>query len=830
MQHYPQQNLPVEALFEPLAAALSSKGQFIVEAPPGAGKSTALPLFLLLECKLPGQIILLEPRRIAARNIARYLAQQIGEPLGEQIGYRMRGEGKESKKTRLLVVTEGVLTRMLQSDPELKGVSLVIFDEFHERSLHADLGLALCLEVQQVYNENLKLMVMSATLNSDALLSLMPDAIALRSEGRSYPIQYHYQSVARDRNWAQNFAALCIEVFNTYEGSILVFLPGAAEIKALAQRLAYLESETSSVHCLYGQLTLVEQQAAISAPAAGHRKLVLSTNIAETSLTIEGVHLVIDSGQERYAQWHSKSSSMHLSTRLICRDSATQRAGRAGRLKAGHCFRAYTQVQFDHQPAHTTPAIERSDLSELCLELASWGASSEQLAWMSPPPQSAIKRANVLLRQLGLLKTDGQVSHAGRRAMLLPISLRFAAMLVLVHSQLESSALLRRAIHIVVTLESDTRLDGLSLSQRIRHFTQLSSKAKQSSHRLERQLLRHFELDESTKQDASIDGVLLSFAFIDRIAMNRGDGVLSSSAGFGAEIKDWQQLSSSEQADYAANIIIDMYWPEGRSQATASLLCPLSLTQLEQYRPGLIQNQERCFWDQQLQKVVARTGRYLGQLCLESKAGGLISPAASQRCVIEYWQQQAWSKLPISKPALSYLDRALKAKTWFELDDWPALDPVHLHATMEQWLAPFIDGVTSYKSLQKLDWLSIIKALLSWTQQQQLEQLLPLRYKAPSGRSHVIDYSGENAKVSLKLQEVFGEPSSPLLGNKIGITLELLSPAQRPLQLTQDLASFWKNAYPSVKKEMRGRYPKHPWPDDPSTAVASHLTKKKLAL
>lgn len=420
--------LPVTQIFLDLLASLSNKQQFIVCAPPGAGKSTALPLMLLQQAKLKGKIILLEPRRLAARNIAEFLASQLGESVGERVGYQMRGDKRHSSQTQLLVVTEGILTRLIQQDPELDGVAMVIFDEFHERSIHADLGLALSLEVQQAFNPELKLMIMSATLESDALSKLLPEAQILESQGRSFPITYSYHTIKRDWQWSERFAQLVAKAMAEQSGSVLAFLPGNAEIRQVEQHLRPLLSAEYQLHSLYGKLSLAEQQAAIRPAQYGKHKIVLATNIAETSLTIDGISCVVDSGLERQASYHANSGTTRLQTKMICKASAIQRAGRAGRLQAGHCYRAYSEEQLNHRPFAASPEITRSELSRLVIELLHWGANASELQWLDIPPSAHLGQAKQLLSDLALLK-DGRLSDRAEQLNSSGVGPRMLAML-----------------------------------------------------------------------------------------------------------------------------------------------------------------------------------------------------------------------------------------------------------------------------------------------------------------------------------------------------------------------------------------------------------------
>ncbi|WP_163133240.1 ATP-dependent helicase HrpB [Agarivorans sp. Alg241-V36] len=816
--------LPVTQIFPDLLVGLATRQQFIVCAPPGAGKSTALPLMLLQQAGLDGKIILLEPRRLAARNIAEFLASQLGEAVGERVGYQMRGDNRQSAKTQLLVVTEGILTRLIQSDPELSGVAMVIFDEFHERSIHADLGLALSLEVQQAFNPELKLMIMSATLESDALSKLLPDAQLLESQGRSFPITYSYHSIKRDWQWSEQLAQLVTKALTEQTGSVLVFLPGNAEIRQVEQQLRPNLSAEQELHSLYGKLGLAEQQAAIRPALPGKRKVVLATNIAETSLTIDGISCVIDSGLERQASYHASSGTTRLQTKMICKASAIQRAGRAGRLQAGHCYRAYSEEQLNHRPFAASPEITRSELSRLVIELMQWGADAGELQWLDMPPKAHLGQAKQLLSELQLLKND-RLSERAEHLSNSGVGPRMLAMLDQAQTwqqQTNVNGLLWRACQLAALLDNNSshKSDQISQAQ-----AELAGAAKQQYQQQLKQLAQRFKVKPASDIDAKWDGLLLAQAFPDRIALKRQGRSYTCSGGFGLELHEQQH----HLAKLDAMVVCDLYWPEGRNQGKVALACELDLSELKTLQTERFSTQLHCQWSETAKRIVAEKQQRLGALVLSAQAAEQLEPELVAKAWLEQIERKGFSWLPLNDKTRAWLERTRCAQQWFSELAMADFSDEALLDDAEQWLSMHLSTCRTWQQLKNIDWLAALKSRLDWQQQQQIESLVPSHYLAPSGNRAAIRYQLGNAPVvSIKLQEMFGQPQSPQLGNKIAITLELLSPGGKPLQLTQDLASFWQSAYVEVKKEMKGRYPKHPWPDDPVSAQATHKTKRQL--
>ncbi|CAG9000034.1 MAG: ATP-dependent RNA helicase HrpB [Candidatus Celerinatantimonas neptuna] len=803
-----------------LIAALSHHRQILLAAPPGTGKSTVLPLEILRQSQMQGLIVMLEPRRLAARHIAAFLAQQLGESLGETVGYQMRGDSKRSAKTRLLIVTEGILTRMLQDDPMLESVSLVIFDEFHERSLAADLGLALCQQSLEV-NEELKLLVMSATLDISALQQTLPQATVLTSEGRSFPVSVTYQPVPSQIPLDKHCARVVEQQINEHSGNILVFLPGVAEIHRVRAQLRVPSGV--DVYGLYGQLPLEEQRAAIAPPTDGHRKIVLATNIAETSLTIDGIRIVVDSGLERVAQYHPGSGATRLMTRMVCQSSAEQRAGRAGRLESGECVRLYSGEQLSHRPRFNDPQILRSDLNALLMQLKQWGVESNDLNWVDAPPQGILASSEQLLRQLGLVDEHGQLTPAARQVSQWGCEPRSGALLLKareLQAQGCADAIKRGAYLAALLEEALPRSETGQLNDALIHLNAFQKK------RLKQQMRRYLsQLGESggiERPEHPLDGLLLAAAWPDRIGMRRSDHrhyLLAN--GFAVQAK---------RADSEWIVAIDIGWRQGHASGQLYLFTPLSLDMLQQFYPNWFGWQSVCEFDNQKQQFISERQQKLGELTLARQKNEQRDGQALQQGWLNVIRQRGMAWLPVSDKAAHFRQRVQALATWCPELSLPDLSDKALLATLEQWLIPYLDGVSGYKALDCLDWLNIIQSQLDWSQISQVNELAPVTYRAPSGRNVVIHYqAGQSPRMSLKLQEMFGTPQSPTIAKgRVPLTIELLSPAGRVLQLTQDLASFWQNGYPQVRKEMRGRYSKHPWPEDPTTSIATAKTKRYL--
>ncbi len=814
--------LPIHAVMPELLSAIERHHQVIVKAAPGAGKSTYFPLQLLLKQTVMGKIIMLEPRRLAARNIARFLAQQLGEPVGERVGYRVRGDNKVSARTQLEIVTEGVMTRMIQEDPELDGVDMLIFDEFHERSLHADTALSLSLDVQDALRDDLKLVVMSATLDHQALLSLLPEAAYIESQGRQYPVEMRYQPMGVNESLPNAMAKVIQQLMTQEQGSLLAFLPGVGAIKQVQERLAELPS-TIQVCPLYGQLEIKAQLQAIEASPPGQRKVVLATNIAETSLTIEGIRMVVDSGLERAARYDLKTGITRLEQVQVAQSSAIQRTGRAGRTEEGLCVRLYSESQFKQQPAVPKPEIVQSDLSSLVMELAYWGCQEvNELRWLDMPPKAAVKQATQLLQRLGLLNQDKTLSQMGREAQRLGIEPRMAAMLL--KAAQHSDGLLNAAIAAAALLEEPER-QVTNLAHSLHHW-KARKHAKQSlikprALKLAMMMNHGFELEQVS---ADLLGRALILAFPDRLAQRRGERseryVLAN--GHGAQL-----MSDDPLCDSSYLVVADLM--RGRQDSSQIFLAlDVDPIQIEQDFPELFAWNDIVDWDENKGAVTAERRQTFGTLTLQRQR--LPTPDATKvtQALLNFIRRKGLDVLHWNDAATALLTRIRCASQWLPNEDWPAMDEQSLLNELETWLEPYLVGITSVKGLQQVSLTEALNARLGWPLNQEIDHWLPVRYTLPTGTKKAIRYQ-ENAEpvLSVRMQEVFGESDSPLIakGSK-KLVLELLSPAQRPLQVTQDLAGFWQGSYKDVQKEMKGRYPKHVWPDDPANHIATTKTKR----
>ncbi|WP_152554877.1 ATP-dependent helicase HrpB [Serratia sp. DD3] len=807
--------LPVSAVVEQLLASLQSAPQVLLHAPTGAGKSTWLPLQILAKAQLPGRIIMLEPRRLAARNVAYRLAQQLGEEPGQTVGYRMRAESKIGPQTRLEVVTEGILTRMLQQDAELQGVSLVILDEFHERSLQADLALALLLDVQQGLRDDLKLLIMSATLDNVRLSQLLPAAPVVVSEGRSYPVERHYQPLASHQRFEEGVASVVKRLLSEQQGSLLLFLPGVAEINRVLERLTGDVATDIDLCPLYGALPLMQQQKAIQPAAKGRRKVVLATNIAETSLTIEGIRLVVDAGLERVAHYDLRSGLTRLVTQRISQASMLQRAGRAGRLEPGICWHLFTREQAERAAEHATAEILQSDLASLWLELLQWGCVDvEQLTWLDQPPQGALMAASQLLHTLSAIDSGGKLTAQGRKMAGLGCEPRLAAMLC-AGAEMGPDGLATAAM-LAALLEEPPRggqIDiGYWLSCPQSHWQR---RATQLSKRL---------LQKSGQVDTELAPFLLATAFADRLAQQRGhDGRYLLANGLGAAMDQHDALSR-----YPWLIIPSLLQGHNNPDARILLALPIEIDSLETQRPQLVSSQTAVEWDEDKGTLRAWRRQQIGRLIL--RAQPLAKPADEelQQALINWIRTQGVGVLSWDSAAEQLRLRLHCAQRWLPEAAWPAVDDESLLATLESWLLPSLGGVRDLRGLKQVNMAEALGRLLNWQQKQRLDNALPTHYTVATGSRLPIRYDSDNLPVlAVRLQEMFGEQRSPMLAEgRIAVVLELLSPAHRPLQITSDLAAFWQGAYPEVQKEMKGRYPKHVWPDDPANSPPTRRTKK----
>ncbi|GGD50842.1 ATP-dependent helicase HrpB [Lacimicrobium alkaliphilum] len=817
-------SLPVMDVYTELTGALEQKN-VILSAPPGAGKSTWLPLQLLKLPWLSGKkILMLQPRRVAVRAIAGYLAQQLGEPVGQTIGYRIRGETKVSQATRLEILTEGLLTRVLQQDPELKGVGLVIFDEFHERSLHADFSLALCLEVQQALREDVRLLVMSATLEQQALQTLLPKAQNIQSMGRSHPLQIHYKPAPARSDVLQHMAGVIIQALEDNDGSALAFLPGAGEIRRLAQVLADRLPSNCRLYCLFGELGKEAQMAAVAPLQQDQRKLVLATNIAETSLTIEGINMVIDSGLEKVARFDLNQGISHLRTQRISQASATQRAGRAGRLGPGICYRLWPQAEQSRLAEQSTPQILLSDMSPMILEAAAWGTEITNLALLDQPIDAQIEQGSSLLQSLQALDSQGRITPHGRKLCTLGCHPRLAHMLI--RAKDFGKEELKLACVLAALTESKDPLRTSSTASVEERLSYLCQYPNDPVYRLAATWFKRLS-NERRADFSGVDpqpaGGLLALAFPDRVAKSRGQGRYLMARGTGAMLSEHDRLARNEYL-----VIANLLQTGTGGDARISLAAPLREEELMSQFSEQMVTETVCQWQPAQKAMQARAQRRLGKLVLSSEPVPVEPGEALQQRWLELIRQQRLNWLPMSDNAWQFINRARLAATCLRgLGCW---SESALLEDMENWLLPYLDNCTSFRALQQLDFVALLKNRLDWAQQQTLNELFPAQIQVPSGSRCKLDYRRDGSVVlAVRMQELYGWTQTPTLGRgQITIQLELLSPAQRPLQKTADLQGFWAGSYKEIQKEMKGRYPKHFWPDDPASAQATTKTKKKM--
>ncbi len=843
----PRAALPIDSTLPELLAALGSQRNVVLQAPTGAGKSTGVPL-ALLDAAWRGarKIVMLEPRRLAARAVAQRMAQLLGEPVGQTVGFRTRLESKVSAATRIEVLTEALLTRWLQRDPALEDVAVVLFDEFHERNLHADLALTLCLDAQVNVREDLRILVMSATLETSGIAALLGNAPVITSQGRAFPVVTHYRSPVEtrgaprrgDEDIARVTAGVVSRALQEEHGDVLVFLPGQREIHR-TQRL--LEEGAlpagTLIRPLYGDLSPEQQDAALRPAHPGERKVVLATNIAETSLTIEGVRVVIDCGLARSARFDPAIGMSRLETVRISRSAADQRQGRAGRLEAGVCYRLWSQTEQAGLSAHEAPEITVTDLAPLVLELAEWGVNDyTSLRWLDPPPLAPCNQARDLLRSLDALDAQGRITPHGRKLARIGAHPRLAHMIIRGSEQgqrrlaLEIAALLgeRDVLRGTQVQDVDLRLRVEAMQQRAALPPGVSIDTG-TRHRVQRsieQLSRQIEPAGAPQQPhADAAGSLLALAYPDRIAQSRGSGgryLLAS--GRGAKLTMPQSLASAEFL-----VIADL--DAGEREASIRLAAPIGRAALEGGFAARITSRQRIAWDSREQAVVMQRERWLDALLLDERRLDNPDPGAVLQAMLAGIRELGLERLPWTPAANSLRSRMLFAARFdpSKQAQWPALDDEHLLADLDTWLAPWLNGISRRDQLQRLDMHAILIGLLDWQQQQRLEQLAPSHLVVPSGSRIAIDYAAAAPCIAVRLQEVFGMRSTPMLADgQVPLTLQLLSPAQRPVQVTRDLGSFWARGYAEVKKELKGRYPKHYWPEDPLTAQPTARTKKRM--
>ncbi|QTR54579.1 ATP-dependent helicase HrpB [Thiothrix unzii] len=842
--------LPIDAVLDDLKQALREHHEVVLEAPPGAGKTTRVPLALLDEPWLfDKKILMLESRRIAAKNAAHRMASLLNESAGQTVGYRMRLDHKISHQTRIEVITEGILTRQLQQDPSLDGVGLVIFDEFHERNLDSDLALSLCLKGRELFRDDsnpLKLLVMSATLDSVAIANLLDDAPVVRSAGRTYPVNIRYGQAAKpnERIAERMVATLRQALSDNPDSSILAFLPGQGEIHRTTEALGewLVERRIRGVHLrpMYGNLTLDEQQQAI-APLANpdQRKVVLATNIAETSLTIEGVDVVVDSGLVREARFDPGTGMTGLHTTRISRASSTQRAGRAGRLAPGMCYRLWTESQQEQLAAHNTPEILRADLAPLALQLLQWGVDDPaELRWLDVPPSGLWQQALDLLETLGAIERKGKttlLTAHGQVMCNLPVHPRLAHLLICGAQAGHLNAAANLAS--LLSERNPFSQDNPDISQSLEILTGTSRcpYPQQGWLQRTRQLANQFmEQIRSQKLPESgvsfllpatqINGYLLACAYPDRIARRRHSGGYQLANGRSADLPDKHALGN--QAWLAIAEVSSMV---GKSSDTIRSAAALDDKLFASALADQVRGQTVVEWDNKAGRFIAEAQHKIGALVLQRKALQTVPSEAKSTALISFIRKQGLDVLPWQAEQEQWCARINLLRGVEAERAWPDVSRAHLLATLEEWLAPYLNAVNVLGDFKKLDLTTILSSLLPWDMQQRLEQLAPKSLEVPSGHSIAIDYSQSSPVLAVKLQEMFGCQQTPTIANgRVALLVHLLSPAGRPLQITQDLAGFWRTSYHEVKKDMKGRYPKHPWPDDPLQAIATRKVKRLM--
>ncbi len=842
--------LPVEDILDSLKQQLSERHEVVLEAPPGAGKTTLVPLALMDEPWLNNKkILMLEPRRIATRSSAHRMASLMNESPGQTIGYRMRLDTKVSKQTKVEVITEGILTRMLQNDPSLDEVGLVIFDEFHERSLDSDLALSLCLKGRALFRDELnplKILVMSATLDSDATSELLGGAPAVKSEGRAYPVDIIYGQArqAKERLIDRMVATIKQAIDENPNSSVLAFLPGQGEIRRVADELSnwIFDRKLQGIHLrpLYGNLSIEEQQQAI-APLSGQQsndqKIVLATNIAETSLTIDGVDVVVDCGLVREAKFNPSIGMTGLHTVKISKASSVQRAGRAGRLRPGKCYRLWSADQQRQLAAHGTAEIINADLAPMALQLLQWGVDDpRELSWIDPPPKGPWQQAMDLLKSLGAIRreTNGWLlTDHGKAMTSLPVHPRLA------HLLLCGSAIgFIKPAALLASLLSDRdpfSHDNADISYRLELLNGKSDCPPMHKGWLQRtrQLAQQFEQQVSKVKRPSklshlisadqLPGYLLACAYPDRIARQRHSGGYQLANGRSANLMGHHHLANNSWLAIAE--VSSMQGGKGDIIRSA---VKLDEGLFDSALSNSIQLETIAEWDKQTNRFIAEERQKIGILILQRTRLNTVPAHAKSAALIEHIRNKGLNLLPWTAVLEQWCARVSLVRS-IEGDNWPDVSHEGLLATLEDWLAPYLSTVNLLNDFKKVKLTEILHALLPWDKQQTLNKLAPTHLKVPSGSNIRIDYNESPPVLAVKLQEMFGCEQSPaVVAGKVPVLIHLLSPAGKPLQITQDLASFWRSSYHEVKKEMKGRYPKHPWPDDPLVEIATREIKKRV--
>lgn len=820
------QNLPIDDALPALTEALRETGRVVLQAPPGAGKTTRVPLAVLAAgladiAGARGRILMLEPRRLATRAAAERMAQTLNEPVGKTVGYRIKGERKIGPDTRIEVVTEGVLTRMIQSDPELSGVAVVIFDEFHERSLNADLGLALTWEIRGALRPDLRIIVMSATLDAAPVAALLDDAPIVTSQGRAFPVDtLHLDApLAKTQRFDVASADLIVQAAGETKGGILAFLPGEGEIRRVARLLDGRLPPDCAVHTLYGAMGFSEQRAAI-APAQTGRKLVLSTAIAETSLTIQDVRVVVDCGKARRARFDPNSGMSRLVTEPVSRAEAEQRRGRAGRVAAGHCYRLWTKGQEGALPAFAPAEVEAADLTSLVLELALWGCTDpSDLAFLTPPSGGSYAEAQRLLQALGALDADLRITDHGKRIAALPTHPRLGHMLLLAGKPAAALAALIAGRDPLRGAPSDVklRLQAIENPKRFAASTPYTPhRAALETLRAEAKSLARLVAQTQHSNETYDIAEMAALAYPDRIALHRrgGEPRFHLSGGKGAIMETSDPLAG-------ARLLVATDLDGDRQEARIRQAIEIGEAQVRHLFSAQISWQNECHWSKRERRVLTRRQERFAALTLSDQLWNDAPPEDIARAALDGLRE-------IGLPRNAASDRLRARIALFAQDGFPDVSDAAVLEQAEDWVLPFLQGFKTEAQLRKFDPTEALRQRLTWEQQQTLDRLAPAHFVTPLGNRTPIDYSGDAPEISVRLQEMFGVTQHPTVGpNRLALRITLLSPARKPLQTTADLPGFWASSYADVRKDMRGRYPKHPWPDDPTQEAPTLRAKPR---
>ncbi|MDP8252113.1 ATP-dependent helicase HrpB [Pseudochrobactrum saccharolyticum] len=812
--------LPVREALPQLDHALQAGGSAVLVAPPGAGKTTLVPLHLLqADWRKDGRIIVLEPRRLAARAAATQMARLLGEEVGKTVGYRMRLDSRFNAQTQILVVTEGVFARMILDDPELSGISAVLFDEFHERSLDADFGLALALDVQGALRPDLKILVMSATLDGARVAELLDNALVVESEGRSFPVEIRYQERKTDERIEDAMARTVRAVLADEQGSLLCFLPGQGEIERTVRALEGRVGEHVMLCPLYGAMDGRDQDAAIKPAPEGTRKVVLATSIAETSITIDGVRVVIDSGLSRQPRFEPATGLTRLETVRASQAAITQRAGRAGRTQSGIAIRLWHEGQTSSLPRFTTPEILEADLSSLLLDCAAWGVQNvSDLRLLDQPSAASLKEAATLLKRLGALDADGRLTTSGEQIRKLALPVRLAHMVAEAANRGEA---LQAAELAVLMTERGLGGNDVDLDARLSRFRRDRGDRAQKARGLARSLIKDLPATNAQSKEEVHAGRLLLDAYPDRVAKARGNGgqfILAN--GRGGELDASQHLSRVQWL-----VVADLTGRAGAQRILSA--AEVSEDEIRKSLASQIEGGQQVVYDPERKALRAREAVRLGAITLSKKNLAVPSGEAADLGVIQAVRQYGLDILPWDKSSLT-LRRRLGWLYRGLGESWPSMDDEHLLATLEDWLLPFLTGEARLDKISQSALMNGLRSLVPFDLQRQIDTLAPTHFTVPTGSNIAINYEGDEPVIAVRVQELFGLTTHPSIArDTVPLLLELLSPAHRPIQITRDLPNFWKGSWADVRTDMRGRYPRHVWPENPAEADPTRRAKPR---